>query len=211
MNKIIIYNKATTENVPAYFNSILEKIYNDDSISYVTFIQSDLHEQCKDPNQFINSYKEFITEWNLPFAFYPYYIYFNKTLPNICPNPNPKLKLVVKETGKQLNLVVSPAYGFLILDVKSLKSINFKFNEQLKELYYLQDLAQKCFDNKLTITNCCFFDRLNSWEDLKVMTTEGCYINSEDYKKEKELYEQTKFTYQSIQEVIDLFKGKYGK
>ena len=30
--------------------------------------------------------------------------------------------------------------------------------------------------------------------------------NSEDYKKEKELYEQTKFNYQSIQEVIDLFK-----
>lgn len=168
MNKIIKYSKdlGNTDNVPAFYNKELLSAYNDEKIDYLTFVQDDIYDNCKDPNQFINDYKEFLVKWNLPYIFFPYYIYFNKLLPEEAALPNPRLCLNIKNTEK-INVVCMITYGFLLVDIKKLKSIDFKFNEQYTELFWVQDLAEQCFKNNLWISNCCFLDRLNSWKDLK--------------------------------------------
>ena len=210
MNKIIVYNpnKIKDNNIPAYLNMELKKAYTNEKLSYITFIFDDLSKKIKDQNSFVTKYKEFMKEWNLPYAFFPYYVYFNKILPNSLQRPNPKLKVNIK--GKNaINVICAPAYGFLMLDVKKLKSIDFTFNEHYTELYYIQELIQKCYENKFWVSNCCFIDRLNSWEDLTELTLEGLTINSEKFNAEKTEYDKQGFKYQSIQEFLNVFKENF--
>jgi hypothetical protein len=210
MNKIIVYNPKNIkeETIPAYLNTELKKAYANTKLSYITFIFEDLSKTLKDQNLFATKYKDFMKEWNLPYVFFPYYVYFNKMLPNTLQRPNPKLKVNIK--GKSpINVITAPAYGFLMLDVKRLKSINFEFNENYTELYYIQDLIQKCYENKFWISNCCFIDRFNSYEDLKELTLEGLTINSEKFNKEKAEYDKQGFKYQSVQEFLNDLKGTY--
>lgn len=210
MNKIIVYNpnELKDKNIPAYLNIELNKAYANEKLSYITFIFEDLSKKLKDQNSFVTKYKTFMQEWNLPYVFFPYYVYFNKMLPNSLQRPNPKLKVNIK--GKDsINVICAPAYGFLMLDLKKLKSINFVFNENYTELYYIQDLIQKCYENKFWISNCCFIDRLNSYEDLAEITLDGLTINSEKFNTEKTEYDKQGFTYQSIQEFLNILKGSF--
>ena len=210
MNKIVKYSKdlGTSGNVPAFYNKELEAAYQNDKIEYITFIQDDLYDNCKNPQQFINDYKDFLVKWNLPYVFFPYYIYFNKLLPEEVALPNPRLLLNIKNVQK-VNVVCMIAYGFLVVDVKKLKSINFKFNEQYTELFWLQDLAEQCFKNNLWVSNCCFLDRVESWKDLKVVTLTGHYTNNDKFNKEKAEYEKQGIKYHGIQDFINLFKMRY--
>lgn len=212
MNKIISYvpqEIIKTKTIPQFFNQELKNAYKNDKIEYIIFMQKDVQDNIKDLNNFVDQYKNLMVDYDLPYSFYPYYIYFNRLLPNILNKPNPKLKVIIKKV-KTINVVCTPGYGFLMLDVKKLKSINFEFDETLSELYWLQDLIQKCFEQKLWISNCCFLDILNSWELLKdYKTIKGYYINNEKYQKEKQIFDNKKITYHGIQEFLDLFKGKY--
>lgn len=210
MNKIVKYEKdlGNNENFPVFLNKELTAAYNNDQVDTLTFISDDLYDNCIDPNKFINDYNDFMTIWDLPYVFFPYYIYFNKQLPDMLGKPNPRLLLNIKKT-KQINVVCMPAYGFLMLDVKKLKSIDFKFNASYTELFWLQDMIEKCFQNKLWISNCCFIDRVDSWKDLKEQTIKGHYTNTEKFNKEKAEYEKLGIKYHNIQEFINIFKGKY--
>lgn len=208
MNKIITYDPNKLDiSVPAYYNKILAETYKNEKVKYLTFIQADLAEQCKDFSKFISNYLDFLTEWNLPYIFFPYYLYFNKMLPNILGKPNPKLEVIAGD--KKLNVVMSPAYGFLMLDVKKLKDINFSFNESYTELFYLQDLIQTCYEKDLWISNCCFLDRYQSWEDLKELSLTGYTINSLKFNAEKTEYEKRSVEYKSPNEFLVTFKEKY--
>lgn len=211
MNKVITYypTQLNGKSVPQFFNEELEKAYTNEKLTTITFIQSDLQENVKDFNLFVSSYKEFLTEWNLPFVFFPYYAYFNKNIPQYLGLPNPKLEIFVKSKNVKINMVVAPAYGFLMLDLQKLKSINFKFNEAYTELYYLQDLSQKCFENKLWISNCCYLDRLDSYKELKVININGYMTNTERYNKEKEEYDKQNIQYHDIQTFLNIFKEHY--
>lgn len=211
MNKVITYypTELNGKSVPQFFNEELEKAYANEKLSTITFIQTDLQSQLKDFNQFVSSYKEFLFEWNLPYVFFPYYVYFNKTLPQYLAKPMPKLEIFIKNKNAKINMVIAPAYGFLMLDLKKLKSINFKFNEEFTELYYLQDLSQKCFDNKLWVSNCCYIDRYESFKDLKELTLNGYMTNSEKYNKEREIYEKYGYSYHDIQTFLNIFKETY--
>lgn len=211
MNKIVTYypTELNEQSVPQFFNKELESAYNNEKLTTLTFIQTDLYKQLKDVNQFITNYKEFIAEWNLPFVFFPYYAYFNKNIPQYLATPTPKLEIFLKNKNSKINMVVAPAYGFLMLDLQKLKSINFKFNEQYTELYYLQDLSQKCFENKLWISNCCYLDRFESWKDLTELTINGYMLNSERYNKEKEIYDKQQIQYHDIQTFLNIFKETY--
>lgn len=213
MNKIVTYYPTELEekSVPQFFNEELTAAYNNESLTTLTFIQTDLYKQLKDANQFINDYKAFLEEWKLPFIFFPYYAYFNKSIPQYFANPNPKLEITIKNKKRKskINMVVAPAYGFLMLDLQKLKSINFKFNEQYTELYYLQDLSQKCFENKLWISNCCYIDRYNSFEDLKEINIKGYYIDSAKYNAEKAEYEKQKIQYSDINSFVKTLKETY--
>ena len=210
MNKIIVYNPKNIkeELIPSYLNTELKKAYANTKLSYITFIFEDLSKMLKDQNSFVTKYKDFMKEWNLPYVFFPYYVYFNKILPNTLQRPNPKLKVNIKDRSP-INVITAPAYGFLMLDVKRLKSINFEFNENYTELYYIQDLIQKCYENKFWISNCCFIDRFNSYEDLKELTLDGLTINAEKFNKEKTEYDKQGFKYQSVQEFLNELKGTY--
>ena len=211
MNKVITYipqEILKTQTIPHYFNIELEKVYNDEKIDNIIFVQKDIQDNIIDFTKFIESYTQLMLEYDLPYCFYPYYIYFNRLLPNILNKPNPKLSITIKKV-KKLNIICVPAYGFLVLNIKKLKSINFKFNEELTELYWLQDMIQQCFNNKLWLSNCCFLDVFESWKMTKdYYNIQGYYINGEKYKKEKENYEKQQIKYHSIQEFLDLFKGK---
>lgn len=209
MNKIINYDIFKLNmSVPAFFNSNLKDAYKNDKITYITFIQSDLLENIVDLNNFIESYINFIKEWSLPYCFFPYYTYFNRILPNSLAIPNPKFELSIDET-KKIHIITSPAIGFLILDLSKLKKINFMFNESYTELFYLQDLIQKCYEQKLWISNCCFLDRYESWKDLKQNIVGKFLLNSEKFNKEKTEYNKLNFSYHTSQEFFKVFKEKY--
>lgn len=212
MNKIITYipqEIIKTQNIPHYFNKELEKIYTNEKIDNIVFVQKDIQDNIIDFNKFVNSYTQLMTEYDLPYSFFPYYIYFNRLLPNILNIPNPKLNITIKKV-KNVQVVCVPAYGFLILNVKKLKSINFKFNEELSELYWLQDMIQKCYEQKLWLSNCCFLDVPESWKMLKdYHNINGFYINGEKYKNEKANYEKQQIKYHNIQEFLNIFKGKF--
>ena len=209
MNKIITYMPSDLKtSVPAFFNTILTDAFNNESIKYVTFVQTDLMLNCKDFNKFVQDYQLFLNIWNLPYVFFPYYAYFNKMLPHSLGIPNPKLDITLADK-KHINVVMSPAYGFLILDIDKLKSIDFKFNESYTELYYMQDLIQKCFENNLWLSNSCFLDKHNSWNDLKQVTLDGYAIDSEKFKSERNEYNKLNFTYQSPNDFVIKFKEKY--
>lgn len=211
MNKIIKFDPNTLNNIsiPEYFNKELDIAYTNEKIKFVTFIFDDLYDNLKDANKFINDYKEFLKEWNLPYTFFPYYVYFNKNLPNELGIPNPKLEITIKKLNKKINLIIAPAYGFLMLDIEKMKSINFKFNTNYTELYYLQDLIQQCYENKLWISNCCYIDRYNSYQDLKEVHIKGYYINNEKYNKEKSEYEKQKIQYSDINTFVKTLKETY--
>lgn len=212
MNKIIPYTPQEilkTQSIPQYFNKELEKAYANKKIDNIVFVQTDIQNNIIDFNKFVDSYTQLMTEYDLPYSFFPYYIYFNRLLPNILNTPNPKLNITIKKV-KNVQVVCVPAYGFLILDVKKLKNINFKFNEELSELYWLQDMIQKCYEQKLWLSNCCFLDVPESWKMLKdYHNISGFYINGEKYKKEKENYEKQQIKYHNIQEFLNIFKEKF--
>lgn len=206
MNKIITYQQNI--NIPEFFNLELNKAYKDNKQTKLTFIQTDLLSNLKNSKDFFDKYNSFMDEWDLPYAFFPYYVYFNKLLPNELGKPNPKYIFNIKNK-KKVDVITQPAYGFLILNVKKMKSINFNFNIEYSEIYYLQDMVEKCYQNNLWISNCYFIDRHESWKDLKQLTIDGKLVNVKKYKEEKEKYNKLNIQYSSPQVFIESFKRKY--
>ena len=206
MNKIITYQQNI--NIPEFFNLELNKAYKDNKQTKLTFIQTDLLSNLKNSKDFFDKYNSFIDEWDLPYAFFPYYVYFNKLLPNELGKPNPKYIFNIKNK-KKVDVITQPAYGFLILNVKKMKSINFNFNIEYSEIYYLQDMVEKCYQNNLWISNCYFIDRHESWKDLKQLTIDGKLVNVKKYNEEKEKYNKLNIQYSSPQVFIESFKRKY--
>ena len=144
----------------------------------------------------------------VPFVFFPYYVYFNKLLPKELGKPNPKFIFNIKN-NKKIDVINQPAYGFLMLDINKMKSINFNFNIEFTEIYYLQDMVEKCYQNKLWISNCFFIDRHESWKDLKKLTIDGTLVNMKKYNEEKIKYNKLNLQYLSPQIFIETFKRKY--
>lgn len=206
MNKIITYQQNI--NIPEFFNLELNKAYKDNKQTKLTFIQTDLLSNLKNSKDFFAKYNSFMDEWDLPYAFFPYYVYFNKLLPNELGKPNPKYIFNIKNK-KKVDVITQPAYGFLMLNVKKMKSINFNFNIEYSEIYYLQDMVEKCYQNNLWISNCYFIDRHESWKDLKQLTIDGKLVNVKKYNEEKEKYNKLNIQYSSPQVFIEAFKRKY--
>lgn len=198
-NKIVVYDPTKLQkSVPAYYNEILTDVYeNSTDIDTITFAQQDLLLNLKDKNEFIKAYLNFIQEWDLPFAFFPYYGHFARALYESMNIPNPKLEIKLSDNEK-INVVVQPTYGFLVVNVKKFKDINFKFNEEFTEIYYLQDMVQKMYEAKLWISNCSFIDIFESWNYLKDQAANYYLIDMQKYQKESEKYE--------AKELVDLNK-----
>lgn len=205
MNKIVTYDVINKQmNVPKFFNEQLEKIGTNENIDTITFIQIDLLNNLNEANKFIQAYLDLMQELDLPFTFFPYYSTFNRVLTDSLNFVNPKL--MINANGKQYPVVIQPVYGLLILDVKKIKSINFKFDQAYPEIFYLQDLVEKCFQEKLWISNCAFIDICNSNSYLKDQKAKTYQINVQNFKKQQEEYNKIQRKYAPLQEFVDTFK-----
>lgn len=204
--KIISYNPSEIKDAPTFFNKYLEEFSNED---YVMFIFSDLAEKIRDKNEFNNKYATLMRIFNLPFAFYPYYIHFNRILPDSIAKPVPRAH--VKSKYGVFDIINSPAYGMLMLDVQKLKSINFKFNPEYKLSFYIQDLIHECFTHKLWFSETCFLDLYNSFEMFTEDVKTGYTINPKEFAEEKQkFFNNVKVTSEQINDFIKLLKEKFG-
>jgi thiamine pyrophosphate-dependent acetolactate synthase large subunit-like protein len=110
-----------------------------------------------------------------------------------------------------VNVVNQPAYGLLIVNVQKLKSIDYKFPVEFSQLYYIQDLIEHCYQNKLWISNNKFIDMFESWKTVKSLRKATFSANMEKFNAEAEEYGKKQINYQSAQEFIDKFKEVYAK
>lgn len=172
MTKKQIFNiNSQIKNFIQTYNNQLKNIYktikeDDTENTYLVLLYEDLAKNLKDKNQFIDDYIAFAEEWKLPFTFYPYYGSFNKALIKVSSGiPHPSFEAVItKKDNKVIDISHQISFGCLVLNVNILKKINFKFDQNYPTVFYLQDLAEKCYRNKLWCSNCWFLDIHNSWE-----------------------------------------------
>lgn len=177
---IIVINPNIEENIPKFLNESIEKNLNE---KYLMFVFNDLYEQLINKDVFFEKYCELLKEYDLPFAFYPYYIHFNKVLSSNISLANPKMRV----SNKRLffDVINQTSYGMLIIDIEKLKSINFKFNESYKKAFYMQELIEVCFEKKLYFSNSWFIDVFKSFDLVKSNMKDGYKIDPKIFMEEK--------------------------
>ena len=201
---IIKYDPKTVENIAKFLNDSIEANKNE---KYIMFIFNDIYENVEDIDVFYNKYVELMKIFDLPYAFYPYYIHFNKTLRSYLSMPSPRMKIRV-DNNYTCDVVNQVAYGMLIVDLEKLQKINFKFNENYKLCFYIQDLVEACLQNNLYFSTSFFVDVKNSSSMVKSSMKDGYFINANNFKQEKELfYKDHPQTNQNINEFIEKLKG----
>lgn len=178
---IIKYDPKTIENVASFLNNEIDKNANE---KYIMFIFNDIHDKVININDFYNKYVNLIETFDLPFAFYPYYIHFNKALKNSLSIKSPKMKISINKKY-MCDIVNQMAYGMIIINLEKIKSINFKFDEQFKLCFYLQDLAEKCYQNKLYISASSFLDVPDSFNLVTDSFKNGHFIDTSKFAEEK--------------------------
>lgn len=182
--KVISYDPSEISDMPAFLNEGL-KTYNTDK--YVMFVFNDILNAAKDKQVLCRAYEELLVRMNIPYAFFPYYVHFNRILPDTVRKPSPRISVNLKKSFR-FDIVQEPAYGLMILDAAALRSTNFKFNEQYKLVFYIQDLIAHCFEKKLYFSNSFFLDVYQSYNLFKSDFKDGYAFNVEDFGKEKQLF-----------------------
>lgn len=205
MNAYQLITYAPGQNVPVMVNEFLNKEYNNQTVDYLIFCQTDIAEMANDIKEVCEKYVEFIQITNIPFTFYSYYGRFNSVLPESANLPNPKL--IIKTAAYKCDLTSQFAYGFLIINVTKFKNANIKLDESMSAIFYLQDLAEQCYQKKLWISNCYYLDIHESWKLFKEHKNNGYNIDINAYKKEKEDYNKKNIKYKNINEFIEDYKA----
>lgn len=199
MKKIVFIVNTQIKNYIQTYNNQLKNIYKnisdtDTENTYLILINEDLEKKLKNKDQFIDDYIAHAEEFNLPYTFFPYYGTFNKVMLQISPGiPHPIFEFTLeKKDNKVVNIVHQIAPGCLVLNANKLKSINFKFDQNYPSIFYLQDLAERCYRAKLWISNCWYIDRLNSWKDINNLdSTQINPINPKNFQTEQKKYFET--------------------
>lgn len=205
---IIKYDPKTVKNTAKFLNDSLESYKNE---KYIMFIFNDIYDDIIDINQFYYKYVNLLKRFNLPFAFYPYYIHFNKVLWRSLSFGAPKMKISINK-DRACDVINQAAYGMLIIDTEKLKSINFKFDESFKLCFYIQDLAEECFKNKLTLSASSFLDVDDSFSMLKSPLKEGHFIDAKLFAEEKtKFYAKNTPQKEDVNEFIKALKDKCQK
>jgi hypothetical protein len=205
--KIVSYDPRNIENMSIFFNDKINEYKNDDSYSgFIMFIFEEIFAEVKDEKILCESYKKLLTDYNLPYAFFPYFLHFNKVLPGSISFPNPKLKINT-ENGS-FNIVLQPCFGMLVLNLELLNE--FKFNEQYGTSFYIQDLIFYCKDNDLYFSKAFYFDVCESYKLFNSSFKEGYVPNVEAFKKEKELFfSNHKNEGENINTYVETLKEKF--
>lgn len=178
---IIKYDPNKVENIAKFFNEQIENYPNE---KFIMFIFNDIFEKLKDQNVFFSKYKNLLERFNLPYAFYPYYIHFNKVLKKYISYPNPRMRINVSNT-QGFDVVNQTAYGMVILDTEKIKSINFKFNELYEKCFYIQQLIEECYKNNLYFSSCWYIDVYESYKMVNDSFKDGYKIDVNKFSEEK--------------------------
>lgn len=177
--KVVKYNPLEIKKVSSFFNIEIEKCEE----KYIMFIFNDIYDEVKNIEEFVQAYEKLLFKNNLPFAFYPYYVHFNKVLCDYIKFPNPKVH--IENADNKFDIVNQPAMGMLILDLEKLKEHNFKFSNEYDEAFYIQEVVMFCFEKKLYFSTLYFYDVYKSWTYLKSNITKGYLPNVKAFKEEK--------------------------
>lgn len=197
MKKTVFLVTTQIKNFIQTYNNQLKNAYKnvaDDENSYLVLLYEDLAKNLKDKDKFIDDYIAFAEKYDLPYTFFPYYGSFNRVMLQISHGiPHPFFDVTVtKMNDEKINVVHQIAPGCLILNVNKLKSINFKFDQNYPTLFYIQDLVEQCYRKKLWISNCWYFDRFESWKELKDETLPASFtINAKNFQDEQKKYFET--------------------
>ena len=204
-----VYIMTDKFNVPEYINKIMERELEKQNHKYLFFLQNDIFSNLKDKELIFEKYVEFMKKYDLPFVIYPYYIHINSVLPNQLCLPNPNLS--IKINNDIIDILHSPAYGFLGIDLEKFNSINFRFKTDFPIMFYLQNMFEEFYQKGLTLSNCCYLDFHNSHTYFTTHTPTGFHQDMNKFNEEKTKYYEKEFHYRNMTEFIEAFKEKYCK
>ncbi len=205
---IIKFDPNTIDNMPKFLNDSIE---SNKSENYIMFIFNDIYEDINNVDDFYKKYENLMKRFDLPFSFYPYYNHFNKVLWRSASYGVPKMKVSIN--GKPAADVVNQvSYGMFMLDIKKLLSLNFKFSENFKLCFYIQEYIDTCFKNKLYFSTNSFLDVYNSFDLIKSNLKDGYFIDNKQFAEEKtKFYSKYPSEKENIQEFIKNLKDKCQK
>ena len=205
--KIVSYNPNEVPNIPAMMNQQIA----DSEDNFIMFVFDNVVDQMIDKQACCNAYKNFMLRFNLPFMIFPYYMHFNKILPDSIAKPNPRATIKLKKTGEVFDVVGMVAYGMLIVNKSRLADIGFKFDERYAKAFYVQDLMNRCFEKKIWMSNQYYIDIHNSWTMFKSNIREGYAVPSKVFLAEREEFaKNNKDGAQAINDFIQLLKVNFG-
>lgn len=203
--KIIKYNPEMVSNISKFFNEEIEKNKNE---KFIMFVFENIINEAIDINEVERLYEELLTEYDLPYAFYPYNLHFNKVYREFKSIPHPKINGV--HNGKEFDIVSDLSFGMLILNLEKLNG--FRFNEKYEISFYIQDLIFYCKNNNLYISDGFFFDVRQSWKLFKSTFDNGWLPEVNSFKKEKELFfSEHTVSEKSITDFINHLRDKFNK
>jgi hypothetical protein len=183
--KIIKYNPTKIQSISNFFNDEIKKCED----IYIMFIYDDICDEVKNLEEFAKAYANLLSIHDLPFAFFPYYVHFNKVLNEYNKFPNPRAH--IKKGGTLFDVVNQPGLGMLVLNVNKIKESGFTFSGNYECAFYLQELIMFCKENNLYHSTLYFYDVFKSWEYLKSNIVKGYLPNVKNFKQEKELFYKT--------------------
>jgi hypothetical protein len=204
--KIISFDPKTIENKAKFFNEKIAEITDE---KYVMFVFDDIYAGMKNEDEVKAAYENLMKEFDLPYAFFSYYIHFNRIFQDSIRKPSPRIKINF-HNKIALDVVQEPAYGLLVIDLEKIKAIDFKFNERYGKVFYLQDLIITCFNKNLYISNSYFCDVGDSYELFNADFKEGYAVDPKIFNDEKQLfYNENRVEFEQINAFLDNFKKKY--
>lgn len=179
--KIISYDPKEITNISSFMNRYIDE-YRDEK--FLMFVFDDVIGKAKDKAELVRRYEELMLKLDLPYAFFPYYAHFNKIFPGLIGKPSPRIAVRMKD-GFMFDVVQDPCFGLLVVDVEKLNRIGFRFNEEYRLSFYIQDLISRCFSEKLYMSATYFIDVHSSYELFSDDFRDGYVFDVKAFLEEK--------------------------
>lgn len=179
--KVISYDPKEITNISSFMNRYIDEYRGE---KFLMFVFDDVIGKAKDKAELVRRYEELMLKLDLPYAFFPYYAHFNKIFPGLISKPSPRIVVRMKD-GFTFDVVQDPCFGLLVVDVEKLNRIGFRFNEEYKLSFYIQDLISRCFSEKLYMSATYFIDAHSSYELFSDDFRDGYVFDVKAFLEEK--------------------------
>ncbi len=180
--KIISYDPDTIKDYSKFLNDALESTKDE---KYLMFVFNQIINAAKDKEEVAKKYEELLETMNLPFAFFPYYLHFNKILPALIAKPSPRI-IGKTKNGFVFDVVQEPTFGLLAVNAQMLRDNGITFDDKFKTSFYIQDLIVKCFEKNLYFSASYFIDVHSSYELFNDDFRNGYKIDVKKFNDEKQ-------------------------